>query len=400
MVRERAQLQAMPLEEARHLFFEALQRQDFFDSKEEEISTRESFGRVTSRTVVAKRNVPHFRSAAMDGIAVRAAETIHASETNPVQLKLERDFVFIDTGDLIPDKFDAVIMIEKIRLLDETSVEITKEALVGKHIRIVGEDFSEEETLLDAGRNINAEAIAALLCSGNTSIWVTHQPRCIFIPTGSELVRPESALKLGELPETNSILFHHHVKNWGGCPSVHPIVKDNCSDLRAVLSDAIDKYDLIAIGSGTSKGRDDWTADLVGALGQVLVHGVAYHPGHPVLLGIAENKPIIGMPGYPVAAWVCLMQFIKPLLERYYGLRPKTHQRVKGVLVHEIRSMLGYREFVRVRLEAGAGTLQVYPLPGGASRLSSLLHADGWIEVPEEVEILSKKTSVSVNLMD
>jgi molybdenum cofactor synthesis domain-containing protein len=289
-------------------------------------------------------------------------------------------------------------MIEKIRQDGDAAI-ISKEAQIGQHIRTMGEDFSLGALLLETSSEIRAEAIAALLSAGNASVWVKRFLRCLFIPTGSELVPAELKLKQGQLPETNSILFQHYVTRWGGSTSVHAIVRDHKSDLQTVLRKAIQEYDFIAIGSGTSKGRDDWTASLMQELGQVLVHGVAYHPGHPVLLGIVDGKPVIGIPGYPVAAWACLVQFVKPLLEKYYHIR-RVQKTVQGILSQDIRSISGYREFVRVRLIMEGEELRVQPLPGGASRLSSLLHADGWIEIPEEAERLNKGETISVNMME
>jgi len=154
-------------------------------------------------------------------------------------------------------------------------------------------------------------------------------------------------------------------------------------------------FDLIVIGAGTSKGREDFTAKVVDELGEVLVHGVAIAPGKPVVLGLIGDKPVIGLPGYPVAAWVCIQQLIKPLLERYFGCRFPEPPKVKAKLARKVRSSLGVREFVRVKLEGD----QAWPLPGGSSRLSSLLRADGIVEVPEEVDGLERGAEVEAQLL-
>ncbi len=399
MVRERLKLQTTPLDEARHIFFEALDQAGFFAVREEEIATRESLGRVTSRAVFAQRSVPHFRAAAMDGIAVRSVSTREASPSSPKRLKKDRDFSWVDTGDPIAEEFDAVIMIEQVCALDEETVEIQTPTAAGKHIRAIGEDFARGESVLSASSKIGSEAICALLSTGNLRVWVKKRLRCVFLPTGSELVAPENVLKSGELPETNSILFENYVSQWGGSAHIHAIVQDKSTELRAAFSRALDEFDLVCMGSGTSKGRDDRTASLVREFGNVLIHGIAYHPGHPVLLGVARNKPVIGIPGYPVAAWVCLMQIVKPLLRRYEGLHREIPRIVQGVLAEELRSIKGFREFVRVRLDSTAQETRVYPLPGGASRTSSIARADGWLEVPEEVDIIHAGESVSVNLI-
>jgi molybdopterin biosynthesis enzyme len=403
MVRRPDALQPVPLEEARQIFFDALEPAHFFELIEEEIFTREALGRIASRAVFARRNVPHFRSAAMDGIAVRAVTTLHASAQAPASLRLNRDFVYVDTGDPVPEEFDAVVMIEHLQAIGADGVEIRKPARPGQHIRSVGEDFSAGDRILEAGAQITPEAVCALLSTGHSKIWVKQRPRCVFLPTGSELVAPEKVeakeLAPGQLLETNSVLFESYVRRWGGQAHLAPIIGDRALALSEAFESALDNFDLVAIGSGTSRGRDDRTAALVREYGRVLVHGVAYHPGHPVLLGIARGKPVIGVPGYPVAAWVCLFQFVQPLLERYAGLAAEERPAVTGVLTREIKSVRGYREFVRVCLEKTAAGYRVHPLPGGASRISSILRADGWIEVPEDIECIQAGQSVRVQTL-
>ncbi|MFQ6117682.1 MAG: molybdopterin-binding protein, partial [Candidatus Bipolaricaulia bacterium] len=158
-------------------------------------------------------------------------------------------------------------------------------------------------------------------------------------------------------------------------------------------------FDLIAIGAGTSKGRADFTAEIVGELGEVSVHGVAYHPGHPVLLGMIAGSAVIGIPGYPVATWLAIMQFVQPLIERYLGIPHREPPTVRGSLARRINSALGYREFVRVSLERTERGYLVQPLSGGSSRLSSLIRADGIVEVPEELEGYNKGEEVEVKLL-
>ena len=398
MRKRRIYLEQKPLEEAKKLFFDALEKVGFFQAAEEEMDVRWALDRVTSRAIFAKRSSPHFRSSAMDGIAVRAKQTANARNDKPLKLKRGVDFEYIDTGQRIPEAFDAIIMIERVNAIDEDTVEIREAVFPGKHVRQIGEDFSMGEPVLPENFKITPEAIAALLNTGNLKIHVKRRPKCVYIPIGSELVPPDFELIGNQVPESNSQLFKGYIEKWGGVASVWPIVKDEVALMKEALAQAVKEFDLIALGAGTSKGRDDLTATVVTELGQILVHGVAYHPGHPILLGLIEDKPIIGLPGYAVACWLGLMQFIKPLFEKYFKVALK-EAIVKGVLAKTIHSILNAREFVRVRLEKTEQGYLVHPLPGGASRLSSLLRADGIVEVPEEREGLQKGEEVIVKLL-
>lgn len=388
-------LDKVSFEEAKEIFFDALSKEGFFVADEERIDVRKSLGRVTSRDVVARRDFPHFPSSAMDGIAVKHEQTKGARGDNPLRI---RDFKYIDTGQRVPEGFDAVIMIEEIEVFGD-EVEIYESAVPGQNIREVGEDFKKGEVILKKNCVITPEAVAACLNCGNLEIYVKRPPSGVFIPTGSELTSPEEVGE-EEVPESNSYIFKGYVRQWGGEAVVWPIVADVYEPIKEAVEKAVEEFDFIVISAGTSKGREDFTAKVVEELGRVLVHGVGISPGKPVLLGIIGKKPIIGLPGYPVAAWVCIDQFIRPMLERYFGCLLSKELRIKGILARHISSSLGVREFVRVRVEKRGEKCIVHPLPGGSSKLSSLVRADGILEVPEEREGFSKGEEVEVKLLE
>jgi len=399
MKRARAQLQAVSLEEAQRVFFARLG--EFFHAREEEIKTREAVGRVTSRPVCAQRDLPHYASAAMDGIAVKAERTRSADPHHPLRLNRGRDFEYVDTGDPIPDAYDAVIKIENVHALDTDTIEITQPVPVGKHIRAVGEDFAQGAQVVPKDFLLTPEAVAALLGTGNLTVWVKRRPRAIFIPTGSELIPPEEKPARGQIVETNSHIVKGYVERWGASVTIHPIVPNEFACVRRAVQEACAAHDLILVGAGTSKGRGDWVSEVVRELGEVLVHGVAYHPGHPVLLGVIEGKPVIGLPGYPVATWLALHLFVRPIVERYYFGCARELLKIQAKLTKPIQSVRGFREFVRARVERVAdGSYLVHPLQGGASKLSTLVGADGWIEVPEDVEHYEQGTLVEATLVD
>lgn len=398
MVKRTRYLRKMSLAEARTAFFSALDEVGFFQAAEEEIDVRAALGRVASRPVHARIPSPHFRSAAMDGIAVRSEDTLGARGDAPKFIPRE-NFEYIDTGDPLPEPYDAVVVIEQVNEV-EGGVEIYEPAFPGKHVREVGEDFPQGAQVFPANRRLRPEAIAACLSTGNPTVWVKRKPKGLFIPTGSELIPPDADWGVGKVPETNSQLFRGYVEEWGGEAHVAPIVPDRLEEIRKAVLRALEEgYHFIAISAGTSKGREDFTAAIVAELGRVLVHGVGIAPGNPLLLGLIERTPVLGLPGYPVAAWVALVQFLKPMLERYLGCPAPPAPTVQGMLTHRIHSSLGTREFVRVRLEWRNEEVLVHPLPGGSSRLSTLTWADGIVEVPEGIEGYPKGAEVTVELL-
>jgi len=398
--RARAQLDLTPLDESRKRFFSALEEVGFFtQAPSEELDVREALGRVTAAPIKARRPVPHFRSSAMDGIAVPSSQTQKARPDHPVRLRPDEDFIYVDTGDPVPEPFDAVIMIEQVEELDDGVVEISHAIDSNANVRPVGEDFSLGALVVERGQRMTPEGITACLNAGILRLPIRKKMRALYIPTGSEIVSPDEEPALGEYPESNSQLFKGYLTSWGAEVAIAPIIKDLPDMIRKEVECGLTTSDLVAIAGGTSKGREDFTAEIVDELGRVLVHGVAYHPGHPILLGLVHGKPVIGLPGYPVAAWLGLRQFVRPLIERYLGLTASRPSTLWGRLAEEIRSQPGTRLFVRVRLEETSEGYLIHPLRGGASRLSSLLQADGLLVVDEASESLRAGSPVTVELL-
>ena len=394
----RRYLELVPLAEARERFLKACGKLGVLAPREEEVHARNALGRVASREVRARIPSPPAPCAAMDGYAVRSADTFGAKPSAPRFLG-EGSFLPVDTGNPVPSPFDAVVPVEEVEGAPG-GIEVRRAVAPGQHVRAAGEDFPEGATLVLPGGTFTPEAIAACIATGNPRVWVKRKLRLLFIPTGSELLPPDAPLQPGKVHETNSIVFQAHVERWGGEAEIHPIVPDEPGLLERALKEALEAdYDLICICAGSSKGRGDHTPGLLSRMGELLFHGVAMAPGKPTLCGIVGERPVLGLPGYPVSLWVSMRQFLKPLFEEYYGLPLEREGKVAGVLKRRVHSPLGTREFVRVRLEETEEGTSVIPLPGGSSRLSTLLFADGILEVPEEVEFIPRGARVEVELI-
>ena len=361
----------------------------------------QAVGRVTAEPVWAARSSPPFDAAAMDGIAVRAADTVGASETAPVVLP-RGSFEIVDTGDPVPGDFDAVVMREDVHEVGD-GVELRAAAAPYQHVRSIGEDVSAAELLLPAGHRLRPVDVAAAGASGATELVVRRRPVVTVIPTGDE-IRPVGAeLGTGELPDTNSLMIAAQAEAAGCEAHRFEVVSDEPSEIAAAVRAAAARSDLVVVIAGSSAGRDDHTAAVVAEVGTLAVHGVAVRPGHPVVLGVVRNDalptPVLGAPGYPVSAALTFDIFAAPLLARLEGAAPPEAPVATARLARKLASAMGMDDWVRVRLGRVAGRLVATPLPRGAGVLTSLVRADGLLVVPAELEGHHAGEDVAVRLL-
>jgi putative molybdopterin biosynthesis protein len=344
----------------------------------------EAIGRVTAEPVWAASSSPAYDAAAMDGIAVRAADTVGASETNPLRLGREA-FAPVDTGDPLPDGFDAVVMREHIVQAGE-EVELRAAAVPYQHVRSIGEDVAYAELLLPEGERLRPFDVAAAAAAGHRRLLVRRAPRVALLPTGDE-IRPLGAeLAAGELLDTNSLMLCGQAREAGCEVELLPICPDDPAALEAAVRAAAARADLVVVIAGSSAGRDDHTAAVVERAGTLAVHGVAVRPGHPVVLGVVARTPVLGCPGYPVSAALTWEIFALPLLAWLEGAAPPARPRARAVLARKLASAMGSDDWVRVRLGRVGGRLVATPLQRGAGVLTSLVRADGLLVVPAGLE--------------
>jgi putative molybdopterin biosynthesis protein len=362
----------------------------------------QAVGRVTAEPVWARSSSPPFDAAAMDGIAVHAADTVGASETTPVRLRAGA-FEVVDTGDPIPGDFDVVVMREDVHEVDG-GVELRAAAAPYQHIRSIGEDVSAAELLLPTGHRLRPVDVAAAGAAGATELVVRRRPVVTVIPTGDELRPIGSELAEGELPDTNSVMLAAQAEEAGCEAHRFEIVPDVPEQIVAAVRTAAARSDLVIVIAGSSAGRDDHTADVVAEAGTLAVHGVAVRPGHPVVLGVvhgdgATSTPVLGAPGYPVSAALTFDIFAAPLLARLEGAPPPEAPVAQARLARKLASTMGMDDWVRVRLGRVGGGLVATPLPRGAGVLTSLVRADGLLVVPAALEGHHAGEAVSIRLL-
>jgi putative molybdopterin biosynthesis protein len=361
------------------------------------VGIEHAVGRVTAGPIWAAGSSPPFDSAAMDGIAVRSSETVGASESSPLLLAGD-SFIVVDTGDPLPEGYDAVVMREQTHYVDGRA-ELRAAVAPYQHVRSIGEDISATELLLPAGHRLRPVDVAAGAAAGATEVSVRRQPVVAILPTGDEMRPIGSTLGPGELLETNSLMLAAQAREAGCDAVVLPIEPDDRARIADAIRGTVARCDLLIIVAGSSAGRDDYAAALVDELGALAVHGVAVRPGHPVVLGAIESTPVIGAPGYPVSASLTFDIFAAPLLAELEGVAPEPRPTTRARLARKLVSAIGMDDWVRVRLGRVGESLVASPLSRGAGVLTSLVRADGLLIVPAAVEGHHAGDEVEVSLL-
>ncbi len=393
-------LSDISLDEAIRRFDDALARAGAVEQTEAEtIPLDRANGSITAEPVWAVRSSPHYDAAAMDGVAVRAAVTVGATETNPLQLTIGHEALWVDTGDPMPEGTDAVIMVEDVQESDESTIEIYAPVSPYRHVRALGEDIAAAELVLPQSHRLRPQDLAACAAAGLSEVEVRRSPRVAIIPTGSELTPIGRTPKRGEIIEFNSLMLAAMVEEWGGSAVRHDPVRDDFELLAEAVMSAVAESDIVVVNAGSSAGTEDYTSKVVSHLGDLVVHGVAIKPGHPLVLGVVESKPVLGIPGYPVSAAITCEKFLRPLVERMLGVVGIPRERTRAIMSRKVHSSLGEDEYLRVRLgRVGERTIAA-PIQRGAGVVMSLVRADGIVTVPRFSEGVDAGDTVDVELL-
>ena len=403
-------LEDIPLAEARAHWRDALEKHGLYSALPGEIvSLPEACGRVTAEPIWARISEPHYHAAAMDGYAVRAADTTTATETAPATLTVPEQATYVDTGDALPQWANAVIPIENVQPEGDptTTIQFYLSASPWHHVRAMGEDIVATELVLPANHRLRPVDIGAVAAGGHAKVVVRSRARVAVIPTGSELVPAGSAVKPGQILEYNSLMLTAQVEQWGARARCWNIVPDRKADILAALRSAAETHDLVLLNAGSSRGSEDYSAEAIAELGSVLVHGIAVRPGHPVILGLLDTTPaspretpvpVIGVPGYPVSTALTGEILVRPLLARWQGLADETPLTMQATLARKVLSPTGDDDFMRVAVGKVGENVVATPLSRGAGIITSLVRADGIVRIPRFSEGYPAGEQVRVDL--
>lgn len=384
----------------------------------EKIAVRAALGRVLAADIISKVDVPPFSRSTMDGYAVRAEDTFGASESIPVFLEVmdriemgepaEKEIASgqaaaVATGGMLPPGADAVVMIEETEKLGAGEIEVQTAVGAGENIVKKGEDISRGEKLLTAGSRLRPQDLGALSGIGIVEVEVYSRPEVAVFSTGDEIISPEEEPGPGQIRDINSYSIGGLVERAGGCVQHMGIIPDCKDELRENLRQAAEKMDLVVLSGGSSVGVKDLTIEVLNELGEpgVVVHGVAIKPGKPTIIAIINDTPVLGLPGHPTSAMVVFEIMGRPIIERLSGLKPghlPAVTRISAQLTRNIASDRGRREYFRVRLKREGERLLAEPMLGKSSLISTMVAADGLVEVARGSEGCRQGTEVEVRI--
>jgi molybdenum cofactor synthesis domain-containing protein len=367
----------------------------------------DAVNRILAEDLVAKINVPPFTRSAMDGYAVKAKDTFDAGQFKPQVFKIigelhagenptkkikSGECIQISTGAVMPEGADSVIMVEDTER-EEKEVKVFKSITPGTNIGKMGGDIKAGVVILKAGIVLDAGKVGVIASQGLSKIKVYEKPRIAVIPTGEEVVQSGKKLQPGQLYDINSHTISALVSASGGIPVRIDIAGDKAEELRAAVKEAL-KSDIVVLSGGSSVGERDLLVDVIDMWGEILFHGVQVKPGKPTIFAMIEGKPLMGMPGYPTSCLINSYLFLVPAIRKLAHLPSRSGDTVKAKLSRRIPGSTGRRQFLTVKL-VGDEAVSVFKESGA---ITSIAEADGYIEIPENIDMLEKGQIVTVTL--
>ena len=388
-------------------------------SQTELVELNEALGRVTASDVLAPHALPSFARSTVDGYAVMAADTYGASDSIPVYVKIagevpmgsapnfrltKNNCALIHTGGMLPEGADAVVMLEYTQMVQDQEVEILRAVAIGENSILVGEDVTVGQLVMPKGSLLLPAEIGGLAALGITHVKVRRKPRVAILSTGDEIIPLEATLEPGKVFDVNSYTLSTLVKQAGGEPVPMGILPDKTDTLAFCAAQALQTCDMVVFTAGSSASVRDLTAQVIDRLGKpgVLVHGVNVRPGKPTILAACALpgqtfKPVIGLPGNPVSAFVIARLFVVPVIKILLGIFqtfPKPS--IKARLILNVASEAGREDWVPVRLIQTSSGWEVEPVFGKSNLIFTLVRADGLIRIPPDATGLNVGESVEV----
>ena len=409
-------LEVVSAEEARVRFEQHL---DLGPLPGETVALSDARTRVLANDVVAAVDAPPFDRSNVDGFALRASDTVGATDGNPKTFVLNLEVIAcghmpaltvmpgtctaIATGGVIPRGADAVVMIEQTDLIEDghPRIELRRAATPGQFVSFAGADIARGETLLRRGMRIGAREIGMLAACGLDRIEVGRRPKVAVVSTGDELVEPGRPLKPAGVYDSNGAIIAAAVAEAGGEPLVFGALPDDALVLEKTVREALAASDMVVLSGGTSKGAGDLSHRVVSQLGKpgILVHGVALKPGKPLCLGVIGDKPVVVLPGFPTSAIFTFHAFAAPVIRARAGLPPESTKTIGARVPVRIASELGRKEFVLVSLiESEQGTI-AFPTGKGSGAVTSFSQADGFLEIDALASALDADSEAQVTLI-
>ncbi len=388
----------------------------------ETVPLAQALGRVVAHRVVAEVDVPGFDRAGVDGFALRADDTLGASEQTPRRLTLLPEILtpgkepriavepgtatLIATGGMVPRGADAVIMVEHTETAEDgrkTLIEIRRPVAAGQFIAFAGSDMARGETVLRGGQMLSSREIGMLAAVGCAALEVWRRPRVAIISTGDEIIAPGAPMRTGAVYDSNAAILAAAVEEAGGVPCPLGIGADDDAVLTGLVEEGLTSCDMVILSGGTSKGAGDLCYRAVARFHDpgIVVHGVALKPGKPLCLAVTGGKPLVVLPGFPTSAIFTFHEFVAPVIRAFAGLPSEQAQILPASLPLRVASERGRTEYLMVSLvqDGDNGALAAYPNAKGSGAVTAFSQSDGFIAIGAQVESVAAGTPVEVRLI-
>jgi molybdopterin molybdotransferase len=400
--------------DALNLILNAIQDKNLFT---ERLRIEACYGRITASDIISPEDLPGFARSTVDGYALNSADTFGAKENSPAYIMVKNEIVMgsipdfklkkgeaakIPTGGMLPQGADAVLMLEHAQIVSDEMIEVMKSIAPNENVILKDEDIKKGEAVLKMGHRLRAQDIGALAGIGITEIEVYKKPVIAIISTGDEIVPPEMPVNPGQVRDINSFTLSGLILEHGGIPVKKGILKDDYEIIKDIIQSSLKDSDMVLISGGTSAGTKDMTSMIINDIGKpgVLFHGVSLKPGKPLIGGVIDGRPVLGLPGHPAAVVVCFDLFIKPIMDKLSGLDSKMIfvKTVRAKMAKNIASAAGREDHIRVYVEERGGEMFAVPILGKSGLITTLVKADGVIVISHAKLGLDAGEEVVVNL--
>jgi molybdopterin molybdotransferase len=395
-----------PVEEALELLLNSLKLEPL---ETVSISLAEALNHILAEDVIAEEDLPSFDRSAVDGYAVKANDTLGASQFNPKTLKLTKADRLLEgeakevwTGSPLPEGADAVLMLEYVKRLND-EIEVWVAVTPGENVSRKGEDVAKGEVAVKAGTRLKPHHLGLIAALGRSHVTVFEKPKVAVLATGNELVEPGHKPKKGQVFEVNRLIISSLCRELGAEPVDLGIARDDSDEISGKIRSGLEKANIVVTTGGTSVGASDLVPAAINSLGKpgVIVHGIAMRPAMPTALAVVNNKPIIVLSGNPVAAMFGFEVFARPLILKMLGAEHESRPVLKAKVTRRISTALGRKTFVRVRVFQRNGEFYAEPVSTrGSGVISTMTRANGYVVVPENREGLEANETVVVHMFD
>ena len=378
----------------------------------ETVCLSQAMGRVLSENITATEYVPDFDRSTVDGFAVRARDTFGCTDAIPAILTLQGEVlmgqgaemklvadtcVAVPTGGAVPEGADSVVMVEYTEDYGDGTIGILKSVAPGQNMIFRGDDVYPGKPILEKGRELSSQDIGALAAIGRVQVPVIKKPTVGVISTGDELVPPEVSPGPGQVRDVNSPMLEAMLGAFGVRVINYGIVIDNEALLREKVEKAVSECDAVLLSGGSSVGVKDAACRIIESMGSLLFHGIAIKPGKPTILGKTGSKPLVGLPGHPVAAYFITKLFVLPLLSQLMG-RTQVVYTTTAKIAESVSANHGRAQYHCCRLERKDGELYAYPIRGKSGLITTLAGADGYFCIERDCEGLPKFAPIQVTI--